>query len=78
MKSPVQLLFPLVQTVTTDRGHSLVCIPDRTAAEDELRKLRAEYRDRLTRATIRKDRPGNRSTYTLRYFTQDTATVALF
>ena len=37
---PTQLLFHVVQTVTTERGHSFVCIPDRTAAEDELRKLR--------------------------------------
>jgi hypothetical protein len=76
--NPNQLLLPLVQTVTTERAHSLVCIPDRTSAEDELRKLHAEYRARLLRATIRKDRPGKRSTYTLRYFTQHTDQVALF
>ena len=73
-----QLHFLLVQSVTTERAHSLVCIPDRTTAEDELRKLRAQYRDRLTRATIRKDRPGKRSTYTLRYFTRETETLRLF
>jgi hypothetical protein len=52
---PIQLLLRLAQTVATARAHSLVCILDRTDAEDELRKLRAEYRDRLLRATIGKD-----------------------
>jgi hypothetical protein len=76
-----QLHFPLVQPVTTDRPHSLVCIPDRTTAECELTKLRREYGERLIKAVIRKDRSrygGNRPTYTLRYFTRDTDLVALF
>ena len=74
----MQRLLPLTQTVTTERGHSLVCIPDRTTAECELTTLRREYGDRLIKAVIRKDRPGQRSTYTLRYFTRDTDTIALF
>ena len=76
-----QLHFSLVQPVTTERGHSLVCIPDRTTAECELTKLRREYGDRLIKSVIRKDRsrhPGNRPTYTLRYFTRDTDLVPLF
>ncbi len=79
--TPDQLLFHLVQTVTTDRAHSLVCIPDRTTAECELTTLRREYGDRLIKAVIRKDRsrhPGNRPTYTLRYFTRDSDAVSLF
>ena len=75
---PTQFLLSLNQTVTTDRGHSLVCIPDRSTAEYELEKLRTEYGARLITATIRKDRPGKRSTYTLRYFTRDTDTIRLF
>jgi hypothetical protein len=77
-KTPTQFLLSLTQTVTTDRGHSLVCIPDRSAAEYELEKLRTEYGKRLISATIRKDRPGKQSTYTVRYFTRDTETVRLF
>ena len=76
-----QLYFPLVQPVTTERGHSLVCIPDRTTAECELTALRREYGERLIKAVIRKDRSrhaGNRPTYTLRYFTRDTDLVPLF
>jgi hypothetical protein len=73
-----QCLLPLTQTVITERGHSLVCIPDRTTAECELEKLRREYSDRLARAVIRKTKPGKRGTYTLRYFTHDTETVPLF
>ena len=79
--SSTQLLLPLVQTVTTQRGHSLVCIPDRTTAECELTSLRREYGDRLIKAAIRKDRSrhaGNRPTYTLRYFTLDTDLIPLF
>ena len=75
---PTQLLLPLIQRVTTEQAHSLVCIPDRTTADCELEKLRSEYRDRLLRAAIRKDRPGRKSTYTLRYFTRETAAVRLF
>lgn len=74
----LQGLLPLTHIVITERGHSLVCIPDRTTAECELEKLRREYRKRLVRAAIRKDRPGKASTYTLRYFTRDTNTVRLF
>ena len=74
----LQGLLPLAQTVVSERGHSLVCIPDRTTAECELQKLRRQYRKRLVRAAIRKDRPGKSSTYTLRYFTRDTDTVNLF
>lgn len=73
-----QYLLPLTQLVITERGHSLVCIPDRTTAESELEKLRREYSDRLVRAVIRKTKPGERGTYTLRYFTRDTEAVALF
>lgn len=73
-----QYLLPLTQTVITERGHSLVCIPDRITAESELEKLRREYSDLLVRAVIRKTKPGTRGTYTLRYFTLDTETVALF
>jgi hypothetical protein len=74
----LQGLLPLTQTIVTERGHSLVCIPDRDTAESELAKLRREYRKRLVRATIRKDKPGKSSTYTLRYFTCDVDTVNLF
>ncbi len=78
-----QLHFPLVQTVTTERAHSLVCIPDRDSAECEITRLRHEYGPKLLRAVIRKDRPPKsnpraRTTYTLRYFTRDTDSVALF
>lgn len=73
-----QMVFPLVQTVVTERGHSLVCIPDRTTAECELDTLKREFAQRLIRASIRKDRPGKKSTYTLRYFTRETETVNLF
>jgi hypothetical protein len=38
-----QCLFPLTQIIVTERGHSLVCIPDRTTAECELEKLRREF-----------------------------------
>ena len=72
-----QLLLRLTQTVTTERGHSLVCIPDRTTADYELFKLKNRYGARLIRATIRKDRPGKGSTYTLRYFTRDMDIVPL-
>jgi hypothetical protein len=73
-----QLLFPLTQAVTTQRGHSLVCIPDRTTADYELSKLRDQLGARLIKAAIRKDKPGKNSTYTLRYFTRDTDTLRLF
>jgi hypothetical protein len=73
-----QFLLPLVQTVISERGHSLVCIPDRTSAEHEREKLRREFQARFVRSEIRKDKPGKRSTYTLRYFTRDTDTVKLF
>jgi hypothetical protein len=74
----LQGLLPLTQTIVTERGHSLVCIPERDTAESEMAKLRREYRKRLVRAVISKDRPGKASTYTLRYFTRDTDTVRLF
>lgn len=73
-----QRFLPLTQTVVSERGYSLVCIPDRTTAEDELVKLRREYRKRLVRAVIRKDRPGKSSTFTLQYFTREVETVNLF
>lgn len=73
-----QCLLPLTQTNVVERGHSLVCIPDRDTAEMEVDKLRREYRDRLIRSVIRKDRPGRDSTYTLRYFTRETETIRLF
>jgi hypothetical protein len=73
-----QCLLPLTQTIVSERGHSLVCIPDRTTAESELEKLKREFSDSLIRAAIRKTKPGKRGTYTVRYFTRDTETVALF
>jgi len=78
-----QLLFPLTQAVTTERRHSLVCIPDRDSAECELTRLKAEYGERLLKATIRKDKPPKkardaRPTYTLRYLTRETDQVRLF
>lgn len=78
-----QLWLPLVQAVTTERSHSLVCFPERDSAECELTRLRREYGPRLTKAAIRKDRPPKsnpraRPTYTLRYFTRDTDTISLF
>jgi hypothetical protein len=73
-----QLYLPLVQIVTFDQGHSLICIPDRDTAECELTKLRRQYGPRLIKATIRKVRPGKGSTYTLRYFTRETSAVNLF
>ena len=76
--SATQLLLRLTQTVTTERGHSLVCIPDRTTADYELSKLKNEYGARLIKTTIRKDRPGKGSTYALRYFTRETDIVPLF
>ena len=48
------------------------------SAECELNKLKAEYGARLVKAAIRKDKPGPRGTYTLRYFTRDTDQVRLF
>lgn len=73
-----QFLLPLTQNVTSERGISLVCIPDRWAAENELTRLQAEYGRRLLKAKIRKDRPGQKSTYTLRYFIQETEARRLF
>src|SRR3974390_1701142 len=35
-----QFLLKLNQTITVERGHSLICIPDRTTADYELSKLR--------------------------------------
>jgi hypothetical protein len=73
-----QLLLSLTQTVITERAHSLVCIPDKFAADTELMHLEAEYGPRLIKATIRKDRPGAGSTYTLRYFTREKEIRHLF
>ena len=77
-KHPTQFLLSLTQTVTTERGHSLICIPDRTTAEYELFQLQNKLGSRLIKSVIRKDRPGKGSTYTLRYFTRDTETIRLF
>ena len=67
-----QYLLPLTQTVITERGHSLVCIPDRTTAECELEKLRREYSERLVRAVICKVQARRRRALTppFRYFTR--------
>lgn len=73
-----QFLLPLTQTVMVDRGISLVCIPDRDTAECALTRLRAKHGPALLKAVIRKDRPGQRSTYTLRYFVREAATRPLF
>ena len=50
----------------------------KATAENELQKLRRQYRKHLAKAVIRNDRPGKSSTYTLRYFISDTDTVRLF
>lgn len=78
-----QFLLPLTRTVTYERGISLVCIPDRFSAENELTQLQAEYGPRLLKATIRKDKPPKRArsaraTYTLRYFVRETREEPLF
>jgi hypothetical protein len=73
-----QFLLHLTQTITVERAHSLVCIPDRTTADYELSKMRDQLGPRLIKAVIRKDKPGSGSTYTLRYFTRDTETQRLF
>jgi hypothetical protein len=82
-----QLYFPLTQPVTTERGTSLVCIPDRITAENELTRLKHEHGPRLVKAIIRKDKPPKRwtteerkqkATYTLRYFVRVTESVPLF
>ena len=73
-----QSLLPLTQTVTTERAISLVCIPDRFAAECELTKIKHEYQARFIRATIRKNRPGKEITCTLRYWINHTETLKLF
>ena len=52
-----QFLLKLTQTVTVERGISLVCIPDRFAAENELTRLRAKFGPNLIKADIRKDKP---------------------
>jgi hypothetical protein len=82
-----QLFFPLTQTVTTERGISLICIPDRDSAECELTRLKHEHGPNLLKAVIRKDRPSSRQsaakadgpgTYTLRYFIRETEDRPLF
>ncbi len=80
---PDQAFLPLTHAVTTDRAHSLVCLPDRDSADAELTRLRHEYGERLLKATIRTDRPPKRNPhaktlYTLCYHTRDTDLVALF
>ena len=81
--NPNQYYLRLTQTVTVDQAHSLVFIPDRTAAECELTRLQHEYGPRLLKSNIRKDRPPKcnpraRTTYTLRYFTREIQTINLF
>jgi hypothetical protein len=73
-----QYLLPLTQAVTSERGISLVCIPDRFAAENSLTRLQVKHGANLIKATIRKDKPGKDSTYTLRYFLRETQQVRLF
>ncbi len=73
-----QFLLRLTQTVTVERGISLVCIPDRDSAECELTRLRHKFGTNLMKATIRKDKPGKSSTYTLRYFVREAETRQLF
>ncbi len=73
-----QFLLKLTQTVTVERGISLVCIPDRDSAECELTRLRHKFGANLMKATIRKDKPGKSSTYTLRYFVREAETRQLF
>ena len=73
-----QLLLPLTQAFTNERGISLVCIPDRYAAENDLTRLKNKYGPNFLKATIRKDRPGKNSTYTLRYFVRETTQFRLF
>jgi hypothetical protein len=77
-KNTDQRTFDLTQDITVARAHSLCCIPDRFAAENELTHLQAEYGPRLLKFAIRKDRKGKDSTYTLRYFTRETETINLF
>ena len=76
-----QLFFPLTQTVSMERGISLICIPDRDTAECELTRLKHEHGPNLLKAVIRKDRPGRSGTsktYTLRYTVRQTETRTLF
>jgi hypothetical protein len=68
---PTQFLLRLTQTITVERGDSLVCIPDRTTADHELFKLKHKLGLRPIKSAIRKDKPGPGSTYTLRYFTSE-------
>ncbi len=83
----IQFYFPLKQSVTTERGISLICIPDRLSAENELTRLKHEHGSRLIKAVIRKDKPPKRwtaqerkqkATYTLRYFLRVTEEIPLF
>ena len=73
-----QLLLPLTQAIATERGISLVCIPDRYAAENDLTRLRNKYGPNFLKATIRKDRPGRNSTYPLRDVIREAQTRPLF
>src|SRR5215204_4891548 len=75
-----QFLLRLTQTVTTESGVSLICIPDRDRAECELTRLKHQHGPNLLKAVIRKDRPGRSGTcktYTLRYFIRETETRTL-
>jgi hypothetical protein len=42
-QSSSQRTFDLTQTITFEQAHSLCCIPDRFAAENEVTRLQAEY-----------------------------------
>ncbi len=73
--------------MTSDRGTTLICIPDRMSAEMEVTRLQREHGPRLIKAFIGKDKPSKRftaderkrcSTYTLRYFIRVTEEVPLF
>jgi hypothetical protein len=66
-----QFLLCLTRTITMERGHSLICFPDRTTADYKLYQLKNRLGPRLVKAVIRKDKPSPGSNYTLRYFTRD-------
>ena len=76
--SELQAYLQLTHTVTTDQVYSLICIPDRDTAECEVTSLRHEHGPRLVKTTIRKDRVGKGSTYTLRYIIRKTTIENLF
>ncbi len=74
----LQYLLSLEHTVTRERSCSLVDIPDRSTAEYELEKLKQRFKAELISAKIRKNRPGQRSTYTIYYKVKETETVHIF